>query len=46
MDRALFDFRGLRPGGVPDPAGDIAFDDEPCEGAAPGAIRIERDPDD
>jgi len=26
MDAALFDFRALRPDGVPDPAGDIAFD--------------------
>ncbi len=26
MDRSLFDFAGLRPTGVPDPDGDIAFD--------------------
>jgi tRNA 2-thiocytidine biosynthesis protein TtcA len=26
MDRELFDFAGLRPTGVPDPNGDIAFD--------------------
>jgi tRNA 2-thiocytidine biosynthesis protein TtcA len=30
MDRGLFDFKGLAATGRPDPAGDIAFDDEPC----------------
>jgi tRNA 2-thiocytidine biosynthesis protein TtcA len=35
MDRTLFDFAGLRAGGAPQPGGDIAFDDEPCE--APGS---------
>ena len=28
MDHALFDFKGAQPGGVPDAAGDIAFDEE------------------
>ena len=30
MDRQLHDFAALRATGVADPAGDIAFDDEPC----------------
>lgn len=30
MDRALFDFAGLSPTGVPDASGDIVFDEEPC----------------
>jgi tRNA 2-thiocytidine biosynthesis protein TtcA len=30
MDRSLFDFAGLKVDGVPNAAGDIAFDDEPC----------------
>ncbi len=29
MDRALFDFTGVRADGSPNPAGDIAFDDDP-----------------
>jgi len=43
MDAALFDFRGLRPAGVPDPAGDVAFDDESCEEPSQGVMRFERD---
>ena len=35
MDRNLHPFATLQPTGVPDAAGDIAFDDEPC--AAPAA---------
>jgi len=35
MDRALFDFAGLRPDGRPDPDGDIAFDVSPQLDAAP-----------
>jgi tRNA 2-thiocytidine biosynthesis protein TtcA len=31
MDASLFDFRGLRPSGVADPGGDVAFDDAGCE---------------
>jgi tRNA 2-thiocytidine biosynthesis protein TtcA len=55
MDRALFDFAGLAPTGVPDADGDIAFDVDPVfEAHAPesstaidaGAIPIRRrDPD-
>jgi tRNA 2-thiocytidine biosynthesis protein TtcA len=41
MDRALFDFRGLRPTGVTDPAGDTAFDDAGCEQPSNGVIRLE-----
>ncbi len=43
MDRALFDFRGLRPTGAPDPAGDVAFDDQGCEDTSGGIIRVEPD---
>jgi len=46
MDSALFDFRGLRPTGAPDPAGDLAFDDAGCEAPSDGVIRLERDEDD
>ena len=35
MDRNLFPFSTLKPSGLPDAGGDIAFDDEPC--AAPAA---------
>jgi tRNA 2-thiocytidine biosynthesis protein TtcA len=34
LDRSLFEFRGLRATGVPDPEGDTAFDDVPPEGEA------------
>ena len=30
MDRDLFNFAGLKATGAPDPAGDIAFDEDPC----------------
>jgi len=43
MDPALFDFRGLRPTGVADPGGDVAFDDTPCEDPSNGVIRFESD---
>ena len=43
MDPALFDFRGLRPTGVADPGGDVAFDDTPCEDPSNGVIRFEPD---
>ena len=43
MDRALFDFRGLRPTGVAHPAGDVAFDDAGCEEPSNGVIRLEAD---
>jgi tRNA 2-thiocytidine biosynthesis protein TtcA len=45
MDPALFDFRGLRLTGVADPAGDVAFDDTPCEQPSNGVIRFEPDED-
>ncbi len=37
MDRNLYPFATLKPTGVPDAGGDIAFDDEPC---APPAVPI------
>jgi tRNA 2-thiocytidine biosynthesis protein TtcA len=37
MDRALFNFTELRPGGAPRPDGDIAFDEEPCASGKPDA---------
>ncbi len=42
MDRELFDFAGLRPGGEPDPDGDIGFDVDPVFEASdiPGVARI------
>ena len=45
MDPALHDFIGLRATGVPQPDGDIAFDEEPCatgaaDDAAAGIIRF------
>jgi tRNA 2-thiocytidine biosynthesis protein TtcA len=45
MDPALFDFEGLRPTGMADPAGDVAFDDEGCEAPSNGVIRFEPDED-
>jgi tRNA 2-thiocytidine biosynthesis protein TtcA len=43
MDRSLYDFAGLRPGGQPLQDGDIAFDEEPCapeEDPTAGVIRF------
>ena len=37
MDRNLYPFATLQPTGVADPAGDIAFDEEPCAPPAPTA---------
>jgi tRNA 2-thiocytidine biosynthesis protein TtcA len=45
MDPDLFDFRGLRPTGVPDAAGDVAFDDAGCEDPEAGVVRFIRDGD-
>jgi tRNA 2-thiocytidine biosynthesis protein TtcA len=45
MDPALFDFHGLQPGGVADPAGDVAFDDAGCGDAAKDVIRFDADED-
>ncbi len=36
MDHSLFDFKGARPGGAPDAAGDIVFDEEAF--CAPSAV--------
>jgi tRNA 2-thiocytidine biosynthesis protein TtcA len=43
MDSTLFDFRGLLPTGVADPAGDTAFDDPACEPQAGATIQLDRD---
>ncbi len=43
MDPALFDFRGLRPAGVPDPGGDLAFDDQGCEESGSDTIRFQHE---
>jgi tRNA 2-thiocytidine biosynthesis protein TtcA len=45
MDTALFDFHGLRPTGRPEPGGDTAFDEAPCESDAPGVVRFDPDGD-
>jgi tRNA 2-thiocytidine biosynthesis protein TtcA len=37
MDRNLYPFAALQPTGVADPAGDIAFDEEPCAPPTPAA---------
>jgi len=43
-DRNLYPFETLQPGGVPDPGGDKAFDEDDEDGGAPAAtpIRIDR----
>jgi tRNA 2-thiocytidine biosynthesis protein TtcA len=43
MDRDLFGFTGIKADGVPNPLGDIAFDEEPCATPAtlPGAIPLQ-----
>ncbi|MET3131855.1 tRNA 2-thiocytidine biosynthesis protein TtcA [Oxalobacteraceae bacterium GrIS 1.11] len=43
MDRALFGFADLKTDGLPNPLGDIAFDDEPCSTPAtlPGTITLQ-----
>lgn len=46
MDPDLFDFRGLRPTGVADPAGDAAFDDEGCGDPPSGVVRLQHDDED
>jgi tRNA 2-thiocytidine biosynthesis protein TtcA len=38
LDRALQDFAAVRATGLPDAAGDIAFDDEPCAPASAGTV--------
>lgn len=44
MDADLYDFRGLKATGRPDPNGDLAFDEEPCADEVPGAIALKRLP--
>jgi tRNA 2-thiocytidine biosynthesis protein TtcA len=44
MDRSLFDFEGLQPTGRPDPAGDTAFDEEPCA-VGPPPVHFDSDQD-
>ncbi len=43
MDRDLFGFAGIKADGVPNPLGDIAFDEEPCATPAtlPGTIPLQ-----
>ncbi|MGF6184076.1 tRNA 2-thiocytidine biosynthesis protein TtcA [Massilia sp. UYP32] len=40
QDRDLFDFVGLKTDGVPNPLGDIAFDEEPCSTPAANTISL------
>ncbi|MGH8854808.1 MAG: tRNA 2-thiocytidine(32) synthetase TtcA [Telluria sp.] len=40
MDRDLFGFTGLKTDGVPNPLGDIAFDEEPCSTPAANTISL------
>ena len=40
MDRDLFGFTDLKTDGVPNPNGDIAFDEEPCSTPATGTISL------
>ena len=41
MDRDLFGFTGLKTDGVPNPNGDIAFDEEPCGTPAANTIPLQ-----
>ncbi|KGF82141.1 tRNA 2-thiocytidine biosynthesis protein TtcA [Massilia sp. JS1662] len=41
MDRAMFGFTDLKADGVANPAGDIAFDEEPCSTPATGTIPLQ-----
>jgi tRNA 2-thiocytidine biosynthesis protein TtcA len=41
MDHALYDFVNVKADGVPNPLGDIAFDEEPCSTPAPGVFSIQ-----
>jgi tRNA 2-thiocytidine biosynthesis protein TtcA len=41
MDRDLFGFTDLKTDGLPNPLGDIAFDEEPCSTPAPGVFAIQ-----
>jgi tRNA 2-thiocytidine biosynthesis protein TtcA len=42
MDRSMFGFTDLQATGVADPAGDIAFDDEPCSTPETNTISLQR----
>jgi tRNA 2-thiocytidine biosynthesis protein TtcA len=42
MDRDLFGFADLKATGVADPAGDIAFDEEPCSTPTENTISLQR----
>jgi tRNA 2-thiocytidine biosynthesis protein TtcA len=41
MDREMFGFTDLKADGVANPAGDIAFDEEPCSTPATGTIPLQ-----
>jgi tRNA 2-thiocytidine biosynthesis protein TtcA len=41
MDRDMFGFQDLKADGVANPAGDIAFDEEPCSTPATGTIPLQ-----
>jgi tRNA 2-thiocytidine biosynthesis protein TtcA len=41
MDRDMFGFADLKADGVANPAGDIAFDEEPCSTPATGTIQLQ-----
>jgi tRNA 2-thiocytidine biosynthesis protein TtcA len=41
MDRDMFGFADLKADGVANPAGDIAFDEEPCGTPATGTIPLQ-----
>ena len=41
MDRGMFGFADLKADGVANPAGDIAFDEEPCSTPATGTIPLQ-----
>jgi tRNA 2-thiocytidine biosynthesis protein TtcA len=45
MDRDLFGFKDIKADGIANPAGDIAFDEEPCSTPAtvPGVISLQRE---
>jgi tRNA 2-thiocytidine biosynthesis protein TtcA len=42
MDRDMFGFTGLKTDGVPNPLGDIAFDEEPCSTPEVNTISLQR----
>ena len=41
LDARLFDFAGLKATGMPDPEGDIAFDEPEASGDLPQAVRFQ-----